>query len=221
ARAGHSDGPVPVRGTLEGGAAAVAALVGRQLAAPNDPEPSDPVPRDTTLAARPRGRGILGLYTGGTLASEAKVLLGRAGLTGEILDLGDDRYTAGRPHPMIDPAARAEHVARIGGRADIGLLLVDLVLGFGASPDPATPLARAVRTARETARRDGRELVVVGSVCGTGADPQGIDAQRAILREAGVHLCGSNAAAVRFAIAQVPIAQAPIAPATPDHQEKP
>ena len=138
-------------------------------------------------------------------------------MVAEILDLGDDQYTAGRPHPMIDPAARADHVARAGDRSEVGLLLVDLVLGFGASPDPGTPLADAVRMARQAAQRDGRDLVVIGSVCGTAADPQGIDEQRAILRAAGVHLFPSNAAAVRFAIALHQAAQ----PAPIDPEEKP
>jgi FdrA protein len=196
-----SDGPVLVRGTLEGGAAAAAAAVGLELtAATGAPEP--PV---ATLAAP----GVLGLYTGGTLASEAKVILGRAGIEAEVLDLGDDQFTAGRPHPMIDPSARAEHVASAGGRADVGLLLVDLVIGHGAAADPATPLADAVRAARAAAERDGRTLVVVGSVCGTSTDPQGIDGQRAILRDAGVALFASNAAAVRYAVGCVTATRAP------------
>jgi FdrA protein len=188
-----SDGAVTVRGTLEGGAAAAASAVGLELATTS----GTPEPPPATLSAR----GVVGLYTGGTLASEAKVILGRADVAAEILDLGDDMYTAGRPHPMIDPSARAEHVEAAGSRADVGLLLVDLVIGHGAAADPATPLADAVRAARAAAERDGRTLVVVGSVCGTAADPQGIDGQRAILREAGVLLFASNAAAVRYAVA--------------------
>lgn len=188
-----SDGPVPVRGTLEGGAAAAAALVGASLdaflAAPATG--GRPTPRP--------GAGVLGLYTGGTLASEAKVVLSRAGIAAEVLDLGDDEYTVGRPHPMIDPGARAEHVAAAGNRPGIGVVLVDLVLGHGASPDPATPLADAARAARAAAAADGRDLVVVGSVCGTDADPQGIDRQRTILADAGVLVCPSNAAAARLA----------------------
>ena len=65
---------------------------------------------------------------------------------------------------MIDPAARADHVARAGERPEIGLLLVDLVLGHGSSPVPATPLAHAARAAQLAAQSDGRELVVIGSV---------------------------------------------------------
>jgi FdrA protein len=192
--ADDADGPVVVRGTLEGGAAAAATLAGTPLTVAD-------LELDETAAA-PSSPGVLGLYTGGTLAGEAKVVLGRAGVRAEVLDLGDDEYTAGRPHPMIDPAARADRVAEAGARSDVGLLLVDLVLGYGASPDPATPLAEAVRTARATAAADGRELVVVGSVCGTTSDPQDIEAQRAILRDAGVVLHPSNAAAARYVAAR-------------------
>lgn len=189
-----TDGPVAVRGTLEGGAAAVAHLLGGAL-------DLDEVSAADALTGLnlPTARGILGLYTGGTLASETKVILRRAGVTAQVLDLGDDEYTAGRPHPMIDPAARADRVAATGGRSDIGLVLVDLVLGHGSADDPATPLAEAATRAIQDARTDGRELLVIGSVCGTSADPQGRDGQRRILEDAGVVVFASNAAAARFA----------------------
>lgn len=187
--AADSDGPVPVRGTLEGAALLAAGLAGRPL----EPE----------VVALPRvvpsGRTVLGLFAGGTLAGEAGVILGRAGVPAEILDLGSDEFTVGRPHPMIDPTARGERVVAAGDRADVGVLLVDLVLGHAASADPATPLAAAVRSAREAAAAEGRELVVVGSVCGTTADPQGFEQQRRTLVDAGVVVLPSNAAAARAA----------------------
>jgi FdrA protein len=185
-----ADGPVPVRGTLEGGALAAAALLGADLGiAARGP------------AATPAAGTVLGLYTGGTLAAEAEVVLRRAGVPAEVVDFGDDEYTAGRPHPMIDPAARAQHVAAAGRRADVGVVLLDCVLGYGASPDPATPLAEAVASARDEAARDGRLLVAVGSVTGTDGDPQQLAAQRRILGDAGVVLLPSNAAAARHAAA--------------------
>ncbi len=188
---GDPDGPgVVVRGTLEGGAVAAARLAGHELVV-QDATTLEPVP----------GR-VLGLYTGGTLASEAKILLKRAGVECEILDLGDDRYTAGRPHPMIDPQARAERIAATGSDPGIGIVLLDVVLGHGASPDPATPVAEAVAEARRAAEADGRRLEFVASVCGTGRDPQGLDRQRGILREAGIVLADTNASAVRFVAAQ-------------------
>jgi FdrA protein len=181
---------VVVRGTLEGGAIAAAALAGHELAV-QEVAPSAAVP----------GR-VLGLYTGGTLASEAKILLKRAGVDCEILDLGDDQYTAGRPHPMIDPEARAAKIRSAGADASVGTVLLDVVLGYGANADPATPVAQAVTEAREAAGADGRRLEFVASVCGTARDPQGLDRQRGILREAGIVLADTNASAVRFVAAQ-------------------
>jgi FdrA protein len=185
-----ADGEVIVRGTLEGGAIAAAAAAGHHL----DVEAGDASP-----VQAPPGR-VLGLYTGGTLASEAKLILKRGGVTEiEVLDLGDDEYTAGKPHPMIDPEARATRIEAAGSDATVGILLLDLVIGYGASPDPATPVVEAVAAARAAAAADGRELLVIGSVCGTPADPQGLDRQRGLLEAAGIVLAPTNAAAARLA----------------------
>jgi FdrA protein len=125
----------------------------------------------------------------------------------EVLDLGDDEYTASLPHPMIDPSLRAEEVARTGSMPDVGVILVDLVLGHGASTDPASSLAEAVVEAIATASAEGRSLYVVGSVCGTDADPQDITRQSAALRRAGVLIQPSAAAAARLAVDLVRLAR--------------
>ena len=191
-----TDEPVPVRGTLEGGARAAAALAGADLELA-DPEQS---PEFRGLVAEgPRGPGVRGLFVGGTLASEARYVLRELGVDAEVLDLGDDQYTAGRPHPMIDPTLRADEIARTGQLADVGVLLVDVVLGYGSAADPAGPVADAVRAARAEAADAGRALVVVGSVCGTDADPQDLAAQQRALAEAGILLAPSAAAAARLA----------------------
>lgn len=147
------------------------------------------------------GSGLLGLYAGGTLAAEARlVLTGLLGsLPGPVLDLGADEYTAGRPHPMLDPEPRAARVRAAGRDPAAGVILVDLVLGRGAHPDPAAPLAAAVRDARAAAAADGRALTVVASVVGTDADPQGFGRQVAALDAAGCEVLPSNAQAARFA----------------------
>ena len=181
-----ADDPVAVRGTLEGAAIEAARLAGFTLA-----------PAAAEQAGTGPGGRVAGLYTGGTLAGEAKVLLGRAGLAAEVIDLGDDQYTAGRPHPMIDPGARAARVVQAAADSTVGVVLLDVVLGYGAHPDPAGAVAAAVREARAAA---GRPIAFVASICGTAADPQGFDAQARMLREAGVLLAGSNAAAARLAI---------------------
>jgi len=159
---------------------------------------------------RARGR-LLGLYTGGTLAHEARVLLepllGAIGSEAptdperihRILDLGADEFTRGRPHPMIDPSERAARVREAGARPEVSVLLVDLVLGRAVHPDPAGPLAAAVREARAAAGRDARSLAVVASVVGTERDPQGLHAQIGTLEAAGVEVLPSNAQASRFA----------------------
>tara|TARA_R110002051_G_scaffold108532_1_gene181250 strand:- start:15957 stop:17447 length:1491 start_codon:yes stop_codon:yes gene_type:complete len=184
----ESDGVI-VRGTLEGGALAAAELAGH---------PFTVTELDPLVA--PPGR-ILGLYTGGTLASESKIILKRAGIEAEIIDLGDDEFTAGKPHPMIDPESRAERIAAAGADETVGTILLDLVLGYGANADPASPVASAVAQAQEAARAQGRDVVVVGSVCGTTSDPQGLARQRDILTEAGVILAETNASAARLVAA--------------------
>lgn len=165
---------------------------------------SDPV---DVRARFTRARGtaahgtILGLYTGGTLAHEAGLVLeplvGAAAY--RLVDLGDDEFTRGRPHPMIDPLARAARVRQAGAAANVGVLLLDLVLGHAVHPDPAAPLASAIYDARRTADAAGRALVTVASVVGTDADPQNLRRQIATLEAAGVEVLPSNAQAARFA----------------------
>ena len=152
---------------------------------------------------------LLGLYTGGTLAHEARMVLepligavaygSHGGGPHRVLDLGEDEFTVGRPHPMIDPEARAARVRDSVERADVGVLLLDLVLGKAAHADPATPLVTALFDARRAAERAGRSLTVVASVTGTARDPQGLQRQTEALEGAGTIVLPSNAEAARFA----------------------
>ncbi len=147
---------------------------------------------------------IAGLYSGGSLASEAKVVLKEllgpeAAAMQRIVDLGDDEYTVGRPHPMIDPRLRSEKIEEAGADPRVGVILLDIVLGYASHPDPAGALIPAIRAARAAAESAGRGLALVASVCGTPGDPQGLAGQRAILVEAGVHLAASNARAALLA----------------------
>jgi FdrA protein len=145
--------------------------------------------------ALPRRKGaVRGLYCGGTLASEATVLLRAAGAPGECIDLGDDRYTRGRPHPMIEPELRSEHIARALADPAVGVLLFDVVLGYGAHSDPAGVL---------TAALSGAQKLAIASVTGTEQDPQRRSLQVAALRAAGVHVAPSNAHAAMLAAAVV------------------
>lgn len=137
------------------------------------------------------GAGVIrGLFVGGTLASEARLIAGtEAGHT--FVDFGDDEYTTGRAHPMIDPSLRLEHLARAASDPATGVLLLDVVLGHGAEPNPAAGLAPALSGV-------GRPVVV--AVVGTTADPQDLHRQVRLLAEAGAEVHLSNAAATRRAI---------------------
>jgi succinyl-CoA synthetase alpha subunit len=142
-------------------------------------------------------RRIVGLFSGGTLCKEASHLL--ADTDHDLVDLGDDEFTVGRPHPMIDARLRCERIVEVGGDARVGVLLLDIVLGYGSHMDPAGALSDAIATARNRAAQDGRYLVVVASVCGTRADPQPLAEQQATLDRLGVLVAPSNAQAARLA----------------------
>jgi FdrA protein len=136
-------------------------------------------------------RGVVrGLYCGGTLCAEAELIFRRKGLAGhQFIDLGADEYTRGRPHPMIEPEIRNDHLARAIADPQVGVILVDVVLGYGAHENPAGVLAQAIR----------KDKLVVASVTGTEQDPQVWSRQAAILRDAGVIVAASNAHAAELA----------------------
>jgi succinyl-CoA synthetase alpha subunit len=148
------------------------------------------------------GAQILGLFSGGSLAGEARLILRELlgpGRADRILDLGEDEYTVGRPHPMIDPRLRSEQIEAAGGDPGIGVVLLDIVLGYGSHPDPAGALVPAIEAARGAAVAAGRTIAFVASVCGTDLDPQGLAGQERTLIDAGVHLASSNARAAVLA----------------------
>jgi FdrA protein len=145
---------------------------------------------------------LLGLFSGGTLRDEARAVA--AGVLGEVstearapghtmVDLGDDEYTRGRPHPMIDHRTRLDFLARAAADHTVGVVLLDVVLGFGAHPDPAAALAPAVAAVTSA----GAAAVV--SLCGTAADPQDRERQARAVVEAGASVLLCNAAAARLA----------------------
>jgi FdrA protein len=146
------------------------------------------------IATRPRGHLVRGLYCGGTLCSEAELIFRRLGLQQHVfVDLGDDQYTRSRPHPMIEPEMRNDHIAAALADPEVGVILADLVLGYGAHPDPAGVLLKAI----------DRQKIFVASVTGTDSDPQVRSRQVAVLREAGVLVAPSNAHAAQLAASLV------------------
>jgi FdrA protein len=135
-----------------------------------------------------------GLYCGGTLCAEAELIFQRRSLKGHVfVDLGGDQYTRGRPHPMIEPEIRNDHVARALADPAVGVVLVDVVLGYGAHENPAAVLSRVLTG----------EKTVIASVTGTDQDPQVWSRQVALLKEAGVIVAASNAHAAELAASLV------------------
>jgi succinyl-CoA synthetase alpha subunit len=161
---------------------------------------------------------VRGLFTGGTFCYEAQLAFLRRGLAcrsnapvhgaspldnaagGHIfIDMGDDEYTRGRPHPMIDPSLRNAAIREAADDPSLAILLFDLVLGYGSHPSPADELADALRDAQRAAARQGRKLVTIGHVCGTGSDPQDRAGLIKTLASAGAIIAGSNIEAASIA----------------------
>ncbi|MGN6300088.1 MAG: FdrA family protein [Angustibacter sp.] len=180
---------------------------------------------------RSPGGALRGLFCGGTLCDEAMLVAGEllgpirsnipltpelaldvsgaarwdAGSDHAMVDFGDDALTRGRAHPMIDPSLRDERLAVEAADPRVGALLLDVVLGHGSHPDPASELGPAIEAALEGSSR----LAVVVSLTGTPSDPQGFGRQAARLAEAGAQVHLSNAAAARAAALAVRVEEQP------------
>lgn len=193
-----------VAGSLEEAAVAALEAAGLSPIVPDDPEPPELAPGRSLVRA---------LYSGGTFAYEAGLLMASlpGGLTSHVphagtqlptlpdnhlvLDLGEDEFTVGRPHPMIDPSIRLEFLSAAGRDPRTAVIVLDVVIGHGAAPDPSEALAT------EIARLEGP--AVVAFVCGTDRDPQNLGRQEAVLRQAGATVVGSSTAAARLALRMV------------------
>jgi hypothetical protein len=115
-----------------------------------------------------------------------------------LLDMGADEFTVGRPHPMIDSRLRGEHILTEAQDPQAAILLLDFILGFNSSSDPAGELAPAIAEAKRQAAKRGGSLSVVASVCGTEGDPQGLQKQYKRLEEAGAIVFPGSAQAAQF-----------------------
>lgn len=167
----------------------------------------------------PSQRYLRGLFSGGTLAYEAQLILqdylpavySNAPLNKDlrlanslvsqahtIIDLGEDEFTVGRLHPMMDNDLRIRRLEKEASDPETAVILLDVVLGYGAHPDPAGELAPAIAKAKAQAEKDGRYLEIVAVVCGTDEDPQGLQAQVQKLKEVGVWVDTSNDAVIRY-----------------------
>jgi len=204
-------------GSLEETAAMAVALAKGKRYAPRAFTLSDAeiesIVRRETRGLKPSQRYLRGYFTGGTLADEAWIAAHRA--TGAVhsnnqtdpaftladphvsvghtvVDLGDDSFTVGRPHPMIDPSGRVERMMAERSDGKIAVVVVDLVIGYGSHEDPAGAVAPAIEAMRAAARRRGGYLPVIASITGTDKDPQNFAAQKAKLEAVGCVVMPSN-----------------------------
>lgn len=207
-------GGVRLAGSMEEAAAAAVTLAG--LAPPAVGHGLVAAAAAAAAKLNPRQTAVRGLFSGGTLCSESMVLISkrlgpvysnvplrpeweRPGPPGthRCFDLGEEEFTRGRPHPMIDVAARVEHIEREAADPATAVILLDVVLGYGSHPDPASVLGPAC----EQARRGGRGPSVVTYVLGTEEDPQGRRQQEQMLANAGCVLAPTGARAALLAAA--------------------
>ena len=114
-----------------------------------------------------------------------------------IVDLGEDEFTVGRLHPMMDNTLRIQRLRQEAADPEVAVILLDVVLGYGAHPDPAGELAPAIKEAKAKAKAEGRQLEVVAIVCGTDEDPQDMAIQIEQLEQAGVRVETNNETATR------------------------
>ncbi|MGC8564075.1 MAG: acyl-CoA synthetase FdrA [Fervidicoccaceae archaeon] len=157
---------------------------------------------------------IRALYTGGTLTSEALMIFDLLGLEiysnaplkgqkkledpfksveNSVVDLGEEEFTAGRAHPMIDPTIRRLRLIEEAKDPGTAVILMDFVLGYGSHPDPAGAHIESIREAKKIAEREGRHLVIIGYVLGVEGDPQGFSEQKKKLEAEGVIVLPTNA----------------------------
>ena len=165
-------------------------------------------------------RYLRGLFSGGTLAYEAQYILedylpkvwANAPLHKEnkipnslesqehtIIDLGEDEFTVGRLHPMMDNEMRIRRLMEEAGDPTVAVIMLDVVIGYGSHPDPASELAPAIEKPKAGAARSGRYLEVAAVVTGTDEDPQNLDNQIEQLKNAGAWVETSNEKMVRYA----------------------
>jgi FdrA protein len=162
---------------------------------------------------------LRGVFAGGTFCYQAQQVLGDAGISVHsngpldrallldhpdesiehtIVDMGDEHYTLGKLHPMIDGSERAKRIIAEGRDPQTAILLLDFILGYNASRDPAGDLLESIQEAKMMADKAGGELIVVASICGTDGDPQELEMQVQLLREAGVIVFHSNTRATAY-----------------------
>lgn len=181
-------------------------------------ETSKAIIKDLSLQSK-NGKYLRGLYCGGTLAAESYMLIKNEyktysnvtknkeyllkepfdSIENTIIDLGDDYFTRGKAHPMIDPAIRNERIIKEASDKDVALLVLDFELGYGSNKDPVGVALSSITQAQKIAKKDGRQLAIIAYVLGTDLDTQNKLEQENKLKSLGVYLSYSNAQSIRIA----------------------
>jgi succinyl-CoA synthetase alpha subunit len=198
------------------------ALARDQRPSGGDVAVSSEMRRRLTDAARGMAMGqqfVRGVFSGGTFCFEAQLVHAAAGVTAysntptagnltleritvsqdsTIIDMGDDEFTQGRPHPMIDPSQRDARIRQEADDPTTAVVLFDVVLGYGSSLDPVAGLVGIIGTSRAAAQAAGRKVMFICNVCGTDKDPQSRKDIVAALQAAGVLVTSSNAEAATW-----------------------
>lgn len=171
---------------------------------------------DLATSMAPSQRYVRGIFSGGTFCFEAQLVHRAAGITAysntpvsgnsaladirvsqdnTIVDMGDDEFTQGKPHPMIDPSQKDARIRDEVADPTTAVVLFDVVLGYGSAADPTAELISVIETSTAAARSEGRTVAFIGYVCGTDLDPQDRATAVAGLERAGVLVASSNAEA--------------------------
>ena len=166
-----------------------------------------------------KGKYLRGVFAGGTFCYQAQQILRDAGIRiysnapldkkmtldhpdesreNTIVDMGEEFYMVGRPHPMIDGSQRAARIIKEANDPEVGILLIDFILGYNASMDPVGELVEAIKEAQRIAGIRGDKLEIVVSICGTDEDPQDLRLQTQILTDCGAVVFQSNAQATQY-----------------------
>lgn len=204
--------------TLEEAALLSVKAAGGEAHLPVPPELSGIAESEVKKLA-PSQKFLRGLYSGGTLTSETRIILEGMGFPvysnvtkdadfklkdpfksqmHTLVDMGDDIFTKGAPHPMIDQTRRIDRIMEEAKNPETAIILLDLVLGYGAHPCPGEELKDVILEAKKAAKDQGRHVIFVASVCGVPEDPQDSNKQKKAMEEAGVLMFPSNASATRF-----------------------
>jgi succinyl-CoA synthetase alpha subunit len=162
---------------------------------------------------------LRGVFAGGTYCYQSQQVLRNSGLDiysnaplepaflldnpdqsrfHSIVDMGDEYYTLGKPHPMIDGSLRNNRILAESLDPQVAVIFLDFILGYNASSDPAGELLNAISQAQQNAANRGSHLTIVASICGTDGDPQDLNLQSQMLKDQDVYVFNSNSKAALF-----------------------